>query len=79
MSRRTQIEASETCGCYHCLATLSANEIQTWLANGETAVFPRCGIDAVVGLRASAGDSTEHLKRMHDRSFGLPPKPESSS
>jgi hypothetical protein len=50
---RNEIEESDTCGCFHCMKVFPPAEIKEWTDKGdpagETAVCPKCGIDAVIG------------------------------
>lgn len=61
---RQEIEASEACGCFYCLQTFSASQIRDWIDEvgeiGQTALCPKCGIDAVIGS-ASGYSITEEL------------------
>jgi hypothetical protein len=53
---RDRIERSSLCGCFYCLALFAPTEILDWVdapegaedKAGETALCPRCGIDAVL-------------------------------
>ncbi len=44
-----ELRHSERCGCFYCLAVFSPSEVADWTDDGDTALCPRCGIDAVVG------------------------------
>lgn len=46
---RAQVMASEVCGCFYCRRTYPPAEIAEWTDDGDTALCPRCGIDAVIG------------------------------
>lgn len=51
-NNRSEIASSELCGCFNCLASYPPGEIKKWVkeaAGEETALCPRCGIDAVIG------------------------------
>ena len=50
-AHRAELERSEMCRCFFCLATFPATEIEQWIEDrgGETAICPRCGIDSVIG------------------------------
>jgi hypothetical protein len=56
------------CGCFHCLQTFDADEVTEWVNGGQTALCPRCHIDAVL---SSQTDPIDHgfLKRMRARWF----------
>lgn len=51
MGNRDDIKRSGQCGCYYCGSVFSKDEINEWIEDvgGDTALRPRCGIDAVVG------------------------------
>lgn len=49
MSNRKEIEASVTCACINCCEIFKASEVEDYLDEGETALCPVCGIDAVIG------------------------------
>lgn len=40
------------CGCFHCMALFPAGAVAAWTDEGETALCPRCGMDAVVPAEA---------------------------
>lgn len=49
---RADLEASTVCGCFCCLSLFPPAEITEWMdeeGGEETALCPRCGIDAVIG------------------------------
>ena len=54
------------CGCFHCQAVFSADGIRDWIDDGQTALCPRCGVDAV--LPDVTGTAT--LRALHDERFG---------
>jgi hypothetical protein len=72
---RAELEASERCGCFYCLAMFALTEIKSWLNEGDgTALCPRCMIDSVIGSASGYPVTTEFLGRMHRHWFnGLPP------
>ena len=55
---RELLARSERAGCFHCQALFDADEIKDWvdgrqvdtgsLDDGETALCPKCGVDAVL-------------------------------
>lgn len=71
MGNRDDIERSGQCGCYHCGSIFSKDEIDEWIedAGGDTALCPRCGIDAVVG-DASVPFTPVVLSALNVRWFG---------
>jgi hypothetical protein len=66
---RVEVLRSATCGCIHCLALFETSEIKHWIDTGQTAVCPRCGIDAVIGSDSGLDLSEEFLIAMQDRWF----------
>ncbi|WP_394692016.1 cytoplasmic protein [Hyphobacterium sp.] len=46
---RAEIERSQHCGCFSCLAVFEPSEIAEWTDEETTALCPKCGIDAVIG------------------------------
>lgn len=50
---RAEVLASRECGCFYCLATFPPSQVKLWTdgsrRGGQTALCPRCGVDAVIG------------------------------
>jgi hypothetical protein len=46
---RSEIEASEHCGCFYCMEIFSPRQIVEWVDHDQTALCPLCGIDSVIG------------------------------
>ncbi|MFZ5638049.1 MAG: cytoplasmic protein [Pseudomonadota bacterium] len=83
---RAEIEASAICGCFYCCSEFEPNEIGEWVdapdggapgqnasghvASGQTALCPRCGVDAVIGSRSGFPITAEFLAQMRARWFG---------
>jgi hypothetical protein len=68
---RRRMTPGTTCGCFHCLATFLAEDVQAWVDEGSTALCPRCGIDSVVpGMTDAAA-----LQDLRDHRFGRSPQP----
>jgi hypothetical protein len=61
------VERSKLVGCFYCLRTFPPSEIKEWIDNRETALYPYCGIDAV--LPDSVDISAGFLKMMHNYWF----------
>ena len=66
---RNEIERSERCGCFYCLRTFAAKDIQEWIDDGATAMCPHCGIDSVIGSASGFSMSLDFLRRMHEHWF----------
>lgn len=61
---RAEVLASEVCGCFYCLKTYPPSEIAEWTDDGDTALCPKCGIDAVIGSKSGFPITREFLKEM---------------
>lgn len=73
---RAEVLASETCGCFFCIRRFPPGEITEWVDDGETALCPHCGIDAVLGSASGHPLTPELLRAMNGAWFGtslLPP------
>jgi len=66
---RAEIETSDLCGCFYCLATFQPTEIAEWIDDDQTAICPKCPVDAVIGSASGYPIDVAFLKRMHDRWF----------
>lgn len=67
---RREIEGSEICGCFFCLAIFSPQSITMWLNEGDgTAMCPECGIDSVIGSASGYPITHEFLTRMNRHWF----------
>ena len=64
MRNRTELLASDHCGCFYCLETYAPSEIAEWIDEEETAMCPRCGIDSVLGSKSGLPLTDEFLKKM---------------
>ena len=66
---RTELLASEQCGCFYCLEVYSPAEISNWTDSndegvGQTALCARCGLDSVIGNLAGFPLTREFLAAM---------------
>ena len=70
---RAEVVGSALCGCFHCCETFPPSEIDEWVDEvdgvGQTALCPKCGIDAVIGDRAGFDISRAFLEMMRLRCF----------
>jgi hypothetical protein len=66
---RAEVEASEICGCFYCLSTFPPTAITEWTDDGQTALCPKCSVDAVLGAASGFPITLEFLKLMHERWF----------
>ena len=67
-ANRMELEASEVCGCIACERIYFPSEIVRWV-DGETALCPHCGVDAVVGSASGIPIMPGVLRRAHERWF----------
>jgi hypothetical protein len=67
---RSEVEASDRCGCFYCLAEFGPDVIMDWVDDcGVTALCPKCGIDSVIGSASGYPITTEFLARMRRHWF----------
>ena len=66
---RAQIEASDICGCFYCLAVFPPERIVEWVDSDRTALCPKCGIDSVVGSESGVPLTPEFLSQMRHHWF----------
>jgi hypothetical protein len=69
IKHRAEIEASEMCGCFYCMATFVPSEIVEWIDDGQTALCPRCPVDSVIGSASGYPITSTFLQQMHDHWF----------
>ena len=75
LRHRAKFESTARCGCYHCLHFFSSKCIRHWIdedrtGRGQTALCPRCGIDAVLLSQPEHPLTREFLRAMQLRWFG---------
>jgi len=72
---RRELEASEHCGYFYCLAMFGPAEITLWLNQEDdgTAQCPLCCIDSVIGSASGLPITREFLGEMHRQWFNEPP------
>lgn len=63
-NNRPSLTDNETCGCFFCLATFTANDIWEWWDKGMTAVCPHCEMDSVLPDSKEYPLTEEFLKKM---------------
>jgi hypothetical protein len=69
-SHSQEIAKSRLCGCFYCLAVFAPSEIEEWCDNGNTAICPKCSVDAVIGDASKFPiTSPEFLAKMHQHWF----------
>ncbi len=69
---RAEVMASSICGCFYCCKTFRPKRIKkiTWIDNGNTALCPYCGIDAVIGSASGETIIQAFLEDMRQHWFG---------
>ncbi len=62
---RSELQASESCGCFYCLAIFKPSAIERWLNEGDgTALCPKCGIDSIIRSASGYPITHEFLEQM---------------
>jgi hypothetical protein len=64
-AHRTELAASKACGCFYCFGIFRFAEIVKWTDENQTALCPRCGIDAVLGDASGFPIDATFLRNMH--------------
>jgi hypothetical protein len=64
-ANRPELIRSETCGCFYCFAIFSPAEIHEWIDDDQTAICPKCPVDAVIGSASGDRIDKSFLKLMH--------------
>lgn len=65
---RALISAGGVCGCFYCRRTFDASRVQQFVDDGQTALCPYCGVDAVLSATVDPIDAN-FLRQMHRRFF----------
>ena len=60
---------STDCGCFSCVTIFPPSSIKRWIDNGETAMCPFCGVDAVLG-DATESVTLARLRELKEYWFG---------
>jgi len=68
---RGALENDNLCGCYYCLAIFSPREIDDWADEDDTALCPRCWVDAVIGESSGYPITREFLQMVNNFAFGI--------
>ena len=67
LRNRMEIERSSQCGCFNCNRAFFSSEVEDYIDDGETALCPYCGVDAVIGDASGFQPSEDFLRKMHER------------
>ncbi|QWG87394.1 cytoplasmic protein [Bacillus mycoides] len=66
---RNSLEKDIICGCFYCLKIFNPEEITEWWDDDDTAVYPYCGIDSIIGENSGFKITEMFLNEMHKRWF----------
>jgi hypothetical protein len=66
---RVELERSSICGCFYCLSIFPPSDILEWIDDNQTALCPKCPVDAVIGSASGYPITREFLSQMHDKWF----------
>ncbi|MGI9018940.1 MAG: cytoplasmic protein [Euzebya sp.] len=66
---RSEILASDQCGCFHCSRTFPPDHIVEWVDDDQTALCPECGVDSVIGDQAGFPLTASFLQKMNAHWF----------
>jgi hypothetical protein len=66
---RAEIESSSRCGCFFCFRSFASSDIKAWIDANQTALCPRCGVDAVLGNASQHRLDDTFLRGMHTHFF----------
>lgn len=72
VNNAARVRAAGLCGCFHCCESFPSGEVARFMpeqGGGETALCPRCGVDAVLTNLDGEPLNDALLKEMHDRFF----------
>ena len=62
---RHAIENSSNCACFYCKQSFLSAEVSEWVDAGQTAICPKCGIDAVLGDDQPVELTPEFIREMN--------------
>ena len=68
-TNKEELKRSQMAGCYYCCRVFRASEVVDFLAEENTAVCPKCGIDSVLPDTAGYPLTTEVLQELHRHWF----------
>ena len=66
---KKMIEKSNKCYCFYCKRVFENGEVETYLAEEETALCPKCGIDSVIPDSIDEKIDEAIISEMHDYWF----------
>jgi len=65
LHNRSEIKENVPCVCYFCMQVIDGSEVEDWADDGDTALCPRCNIDAIVPNESNV----DYLLHAHEMSF----------
>jgi len=65
VNHRAELDDSAHCGCFFCFRTFAASDIKIWIDKDQTALCPRCGIDAVIGTASGFHVDDRFLRKLN--------------
>ena len=71
-NHRSELVESKHCGCFFCFRTFPVSEIRIWIDKNQTALCPRCGIDAVIGTASGFVIDDPFLRKLNIFKFAAP-------
>ncbi|MEP6864202.1 MAG: cytoplasmic protein [Deltaproteobacteria bacterium] len=66
---RVELDNSALCGCFFCFRTFATADIKAWIDGAQTALCPKCGIDAVIGSASGYTIDNGFLRQLHTHYF----------
>jgi len=69
-NHRSELGESATCGCFFCFRTFTVGDIRIWIDKNQTALCPKCGIDAVIGTASGFKLDDRFLRKLNLFKFG---------
>ena len=66
---KKMIGKSNKCYCFYCKSVFENGEVETYLAEEETALCPKCGIDSVIPDSIDEKIDEAIISEMHDYWF----------
>lgn len=69
LRNRKEIEASDNCVCISCCEVFYASDVEDYIDEGETALCPICGIDAVIGDCTGISMDSKTLNELNKEFF----------
>lgn len=68
-NNRSLVAVSDKCYCFYCKQSMYRGEIEDYADNGQTAICPKCGIDAVIPDSIEEDVDESIIEEMHEYWF----------